>query len=163
MKKLLIDLEKIEGHLEKCGVKCDYYYHPANNGLLSLQEMATYAVVCRRCEKPNCVTSCPFQALEKGPDGILRRYNMRCTSCKTCAHACHSGVIWPTFIPYMFHNCDYCLERLKGGDAPACVKGCSCEAVRYGDLAEDKGNHMYAAGDRVIVRAARWERDEVKT
>ncbi len=159
LKKLLIDLEKFDEHNKSCKSSCSYYYHPENDGVLSLEEMATYALVCRKCEKENCVAACPFEALEKGEDKILRRYNMRCTSCKTCAHACHSGVILPEFIPYMSYNCDYCLDRLKDGEVPECVKVCSCGAVKYGDFEEDESKNLYKVGDNVIIRSIHWKRE----
>ena len=160
--KLYIDLEKFSEHKASCAEKCSYYYHPGNYGVLTLEEMVTYALVCRKCEKPNCVTACPFEALEKGEDKILRRHNMRCTSCKTCSHACHSGVILPDFIPYMAYNCDLCINRLDEGETPECVQGCICGAVRYGDLKEDKDNNIYAIGDNIIVRSVHWEREAAK-
>jgi len=156
--KLLIDLEKFEGHKANCPAKCSYYYHPSNDGMLSLEESVTYALVCRKCEKENCVTACPVEALEKGPDKILRRANMRCTSCKTCSHACHSGVIFPSFIPYMAFSCDMCLDRLNKGDIPECVDACACGAAQYGDFKEDETRNMYKVGDNVIVHSIHWER-----
>jgi Fe-S-cluster-containing dehydrogenase component len=158
VKRLLIDTGKMEEHREKCPSKCSYYYHPGNDGILSLEEMVTYALICRRCERENCVTSCPFEALEKGPDKILRRSNMRCTSCKTCSHACHSGVILPEFIPYMSYNCDLCLDRLEEGELPECVGSCSCGAIQYGDFKQDEENNMYAIGKNIIVRSVHWVR-----
>lgn len=162
MKRLLIDLEKFDEHQKECSYRCSYYYHPGNYGVISLQEMATYALVCRRCEKENCVTSCPFEALEKGPDKILRRSNMRCTSCKTCSHACHSGVIFPEFIPYMSYNCDLCLDRLKEGDVPGCVEACSCGAIQYGDFKEDEEKNLYTIGKNVVVHSIHWERNGIQ-
>jgi len=159
MKKLLIDLEKFDGHAEKCARECSYYYHPGNYGILSLWETVTYALICRKCEKENCVASCPFEALEKGPDKILRRHNMRCTSCKTCSHACHSGVIFPDFIPYMAYNCDLCLGRLEGGKAPECVDACACGAVKYGDFEPNEEKGLYAIGNNIVVNSIHWQRN----
>lgn len=161
LKKLFIDLEKFEAH-ENCGQGCSYYYHPGNDGMLSLQEMATYAVVCRKCEKENCVTSCPFEALEKNEDKILKRANMRCTSCKTCSHACHSGVILPEFIPYMAFNCDFCINQLKVTSVPECARACKCGAVQYGDFKEDEAKDMYAVGENIIIHSIHWQRNNVK-
>jgi Fe-S-cluster-containing dehydrogenase component len=158
LKKIFVDLEKFDEHEKKCSHKCSYYYHPGNDGVLSLQEMATYAVVCRKCEKENCVTACPFEALEKGEDKILRRYNLRCTSCKTCAHACHSGVILPQFIPYLAFNCDLCLDRVEEKRLPDCAKACSCGAVQYGDFKEDEEKNIYAVGKNMVVHSVHWER-----
>lgn len=162
LKRLLVDLEKFGEHKTKCRPKCSYYYHPGNYGVLSLEEAATYAVICRRCEKENCVTSCPFEALEKGADKILRRSNLRCTSCKTCSHACHSGVILPEFIPYMAASCDYCLERLEGGKLPECVDACGCGAIQYGDFNEDEEKDQFAIGKHVVVHSIHWTRDGAK-
>jgi len=160
--KLFIDLEKFEEHNKKCPSKCDYYYHPENSGILSLQEMVTYALVCRRCEKENCVTSCPFEALEKGNDKILRRYNMRCTSCKTCSHACHSGVILPEFIPYMTYNCDLCLDRLGKNETPICAEACKCGAIQYGDFKEDEEKDIFAVGKDIVAHSVHWARNGAK-
>ncbi len=162
LKKILIDLDRFSEHYKKCTFGCSYYYHPGNYGVLSLEEMATYALVCRKCEDENCVTSCPFQALEKGEDKILKRYNMRCTSCKTCAHACHSGVILQEFIPYMSYNCDLCIGRLGKNDVPQCVTSCSCGALQFGEYKEDEEKNMYAIGDNIIVHSVHWERETVK-
>ena len=32
---------------------------------MSVAELATYALVCRRCEEPHCVNACPFEAIEQ--------------------------------------------------------------------------------------------------
>ncbi len=159
LKKLFIDMEKLEEHKAKCDGECSYFYHPGNDGIMALQEAITYTLICRKCEKENCVNSCPFEALEKGPDKILRRANLRCTSCKTCSHACHSGVIWPEFIPYMAFNCDLCLERLKGGDTPGCVTSCSCGAVNYGNYKEDDLKDLYLVGNNIVARSVHWQRE----
>ena len=158
-KKLFIDLEKISEHMAKCKDTCDYFYHPDNSGIRSIWEMATYAVVCRKCDNENCVKACPNEALEKQADKVLKRYNMRCTSCKSCAYACHSGVIYPEFIPYHVSKCDYCLDRVSAEEDPDCVKSCKCGAIKYGEFKEDKTVDIYAIGENVVVRSVQWERN----
>ena len=157
-KKLFIDLEKLGEHVKSCKDKCSFFYHPNNSGITSLWEMASYALVCRKCEEENCVKACPAEALEKQPDKVLKRYNMRCISCKSCAHACHSGTIYPEFIPYLVSNCDYCIERLGWIDKPECVEACGCGAIRFGEFAENKAKDMYAIGENLIVHSVQWER-----
>ena len=69
--RLYIDLDICSSQCEKCTVECSYYYHqqrPVNNGIISIKELATYAIVCRRCEEPHCVNACPKEALSQQKD-----------------------------------------------------------------------------------------------
>ena len=64
--KLFIDLDIcFSGECKNCNLQCSYFYHPLNNGINSVAELATYALVCRRCEEPHCVNACPVEALEQ--------------------------------------------------------------------------------------------------
>lgn len=157
MKKLLIDLDAIEKDKD-ARMECDYFYHPDNNGLLRIFEIANFAVVCRKCEDAPCVASCPKDALEKDENKILKRYSMRCVSCKTCSHACPFGTIYPETIPYVIPQCDYCLDRLGEGKGPACVKTSRTEALQYGNFKEDEAKGICAVGDRVLVKVKKWQR-----
>ena len=92
-KRLLIDLQACDHcYAEQggCAVDC--------GGLLSVREQATFELVCRRCAVASCVLACPFGALERTDDGIIKRHNMRCVSCKSCALACPFGVIPDEFV-----------------------------------------------------------------
>ena len=85
-KRLFVDLDVCaKGPCEGCDIKCSYFYHPRNNGVISFIELVTYALVCRRCEEPHCVNACPKEALSQQKDKniLLVRHNMRCLSCKT--------------------------------------------------------------------------------
>ena len=65
LKKLYIDLDKcLDCEGEKCG--CSYNFHPGNDGITNVREMASFAVICRKCEQGTCVLSCPKEALDKG-------------------------------------------------------------------------------------------------
>ncbi|MCM8793918.1 MAG: 4Fe-4S binding protein, partial [Candidatus Omnitrophica bacterium] len=133
MKRLFIDLE-ICSKCPECVTKCDYFYHPHNKGITNLREFATFALVCRRCEDAPCVNSCYHQALEKQKDGILKRYRMRCTSCKSCSIACPFGVILPDFIPYLDSRCDFCIGIQE--NIPECVKTCPYKAIELKEVEE---------------------------
>ncbi len=131
--RLYIDLDVcLLGDCKECIINCSYFFHPENKGIVSVVELAAYYLVCRKCEEPHCVNSCPQDALEQqeDKDKQLIRHNMRCISCKTCSHACPYGTIYPEFVPYMVHNCDFCLGRRDEKDEPLCIKSCP-----YGALA----------------------------
>ncbi len=157
MKRLFIDLD-ICNRCEECKVCCDYIYHPDNNGITALREYATFALFCRHCEEAPCVNACYHDALERQPDGHLKRYMMLCTSCKSCAIACPFGTILPDFIPYLDSICDFCAGSQDG--VPSCVSGCPEKAVAFREVEEDPGSNIYLVGEKLAVRTAMWDREE---
>ena len=158
-KRLFIDLE-ICRNCKNCEVACSYFYHPFNDGIRSMREIGEFAVTCRKCDDAPCVSSCPKDALEKGEDGIVKRYNMRCVSCKTCAYACPFGTILPELLPYAVSRCDYCLDRLGPDELPVCVGGCEDNAIQYGDFEEDTKSHQFKVGEHLIVHSRPWKKEE---
>jgi len=159
-KRLFIDLDICaKGECKKCEIQCSYFYHPENNGINSVVELATYALVCRRCEEPHCVNSCPVEALEqqKDKDKLLIRHNMRCVSCKSCSHACPYGTIYPELVPLLIHNCDFCLDRRKGKDEPLCIKTCSYGALSIKSSDDKLDDNSFLVGDNLIVHSSHWQ------
>lgn len=157
-KRLFIDLDACNDCAE-CRVSCQYFYHPQNNGVASLREYVTFALFCRRCEEAPCVNACYHQALEKQPDGILKRYKMRCTSCKSCSIACPFGTILADFIPYLDSRCDYCIgvtERL-----PKCILSCPEKAIELREMdVDDPAAGIYLVGANLAVRSYKWLRED---
>jgi Fe-S-cluster-containing hydrogenase component 2 len=146
-------------------------------GIFSLREKATFELICRRCENASCVVACPFEAIEKTHDGIIKRHNMRCVSCKSCAIACPFGTIYAEMLPFYEVNCDDCLStaserstpsRRSGFiredldlefDPPPCVPACPHNALEYRavDPAEP-GVHI--VDEFLAARARKWVKAE---
>ena len=161
-KRLIIDLDRCDS-CETCAVSCGYFYraHEGDHGVVALRERATFALVCRRCEEPSCVDACRFEALERRPDGILERYNLRCVSCGCCAQACPFGTIYPDLLSFYVTTCDYCIGL--GGDAePPCVAGCAKDAITYRDVGDDEED-VHLLDEHLAVRARAWQRAEAAT
>jgi carbon-monoxide dehydrogenase iron sulfur subunit len=158
MKRLFVDLE-ICSRCEDCKVCCDYFYHPQNNGITNLREYATFVLICRHCEEAPCVNSCYHDALEKQPDGILKRYKMRCTSCKSCSIACPFGIIFQDFIPYLDSKCDYCIGL--AGKLPKCVTSCPDKAIEIKEIEENPEKDIYLVGEYLAVHSLKWIRDDL--
>jgi Fe-S-cluster-containing hydrogenase component 2 len=160
MKRLFIDLD-ICNKCEECKVACDYFYHPQNNGVASLREYATFATICRHCDEAPCVNACYHNALERQPDGHLKRYKMRCTSCKSCTIACPFGIIFQDFIPYLDSKCDFCVGTSK--ELPRCVSTCPEKAIEIKEIpAEDLEKDIYFVGDNLAVHTKKWSRDDIQ-
>lgn len=159
MKRLLIDLE-ICTECKDCTISCSYFYHPDNNGLTYIWEIANFALACRKCEDEPCVKACPNEALEKQEDKILKRYSMRCTSCKTCVWACPFGTIYPETIPYLISRCDVCIGRLEGKDVPECVTSCKDGGIKYGDFDEDIEKGHFKLTDNIVIHSIHWRKEE---
>ncbi len=162
--RLYIDLDVCAtGECKKCNIQCSYSYHPNNVGIISVAELATYYLVCRRCEEPHCVNSCPVEALEqqKEKDKLLIRHNMRCISCRSCSHACPYGTIYPENVPQLIHNCDFCLDRRDKENEPLCVKTCEHKALslKKGDIELDE--NTFLVGNYLIVHSTHWNREKV--
>ncbi len=159
MKRLFIDLE-VCAKCRECRVACDYFWHAQNNGITSLREYAIFALLCRHCEEAPCVNACYHNALERTEDGHLRRYRMRCTSCRSCTVACPFGVIFEDFIPYLDSSCDYCLT--KGSQIPLCAKTCPEHAIEFKEVGEDLEKDIYLVGEHLAVHTKRWSREDAQ-
>jgi Fe-S-cluster-containing dehydrogenase component len=154
--KLIIDLAKTRLQ-EESDIRCSYKHHPANKGLDALLEMIRFALICRRCESAPCVTACPRRALEKVPSatndaGILKRANMLCTGCGTCAIACPFGTIYTDLIPFPSSVCDVCQGRLAPGEKPLCVRTCQDGSVDYGVV--EPGGDLVEVFDGIVAKVA---------
>ncbi len=158
MKRLYVNLE-ICDKCSECKVCCEYFYHPQNNGITSLREYATFATICRHCEEAPCVNSCYHNALERATDGHIKRYKMRCTSCKSCSVACPFGIISQEFISYLDSRCDFCVGI--SGKLPKCVKSCPENAIDIKEVQEDLEKNIYFIGDNLAVQTLKWSREDI--
>jgi len=154
--KLIIDLAKCKLQGES-KVLCSYKHHPENKGIDSLLEMIRFALICRRCEAAPCIESCPVGALEKVPTenddfGTLKRANMLCTGCGSCAIACPFGTIYTDLIPFPSSVCDLSRGRLNEGGKPLCVTTCEDGSIDYREV--EVGGDLVEVFEDIVVKVS---------
>ena len=91
---------------------------------------ATVTTACHHCVEPACMTGCPVEAYEKDPvTGIVKHLDDQCIGCQYCTLTCPYEV--PRFNERLgiVRKCDMCSDRLKAGEAPACVQACPNGAI----------------------------------
>jgi len=155
-KKFVIDLDVCRD-CDVCSAQCGYHYHSgANDGVARLREVAGFELACRRCEAHSCVEACPSEALEAQPNGVLKRYNMRCTGCLSCGHACPFGNVVAAALQFRDAFCDLCAGT---EDIPLCVLTCDRKALRLEEVPEGQAG-MHVLGDRLVVKSTVWEKKE---
>jgi Fe-S-cluster-containing dehydrogenase component len=112
-------------------------------------------VLCNHCEDPPCVEACPTGASFKWEDGIVDIDHDLCVGCRACMMACPYTNRYYNDQPQHYfpqgmtpyeqertdrhqHNvvmkCDFCRDRVRAGQAPACVANCPTVARTFGDL-----------------------------
>lgn len=94
---------------------------------------------CMHCERPACVSACIVGALTKQEDGSVIWDDDKCIGCRYCMVACQFQI--PTYdydrsIDPHIRKCDFCNERRKEGQLPACVNICPNEALLFGKRSE---------------------------
>lgn len=87
------------------------------------------SVACMHCDDAPCVMGCPSACLYKDPESGLTLFdNTNCIGCHSCAMACPFGA--PSFNEEgKMVKCDGCIERLRQGLIPACVRVCPTGAL----------------------------------
>jgi len=115
-------------------------------------------ILCMQCEDPECLKVCPTGATFKTEEGIVLIDKEKCMGCRYCVVACpymarffydDSGK--PSDLPRMdsederngtVEKCDFCIDRVRDGQNPACVDACPYQARIFGD-ADDPNSEVH--------------------
>jgi Fe-S-cluster-containing dehydrogenase component len=104
---------------------------------------------CMHCDDPPCADLCPFAAQTKQPEGPVVINADLCLGGAKCRTVCpwhipqrQGGVgLYMSWQPVpagggVMYKCDFCIDRVRAGGAPACAEGCNRDAIVFGDKAE---------------------------
>lgn len=93
---------------------------------------------CMHCEHPACVSACPVGALRKQDDGPVTWDGGKCIGCRYCMVACPFDIPTFTWDEGLFgggakiRKCNLCIDRVRNGLEPACVKTCPTGTLNFG-------------------------------
>ena len=132
---------------------------------------------CLHCLEPACVSACPTTALYRQDDGPVSYDSDPCIGCRYCMLACPWGVPtsdWDSLKPKI-HKCTHCADRcsqpaptsrngkslssdesrkfLEDIIAPACVKACPADCLKFGtrdEMLEEAHRRMAARPGKYV-------------
>ncbi len=89
------------------------------------------SMACMHCENAPCISTCPVGCLKKDPETGFTVYdNTNCIGCHSCAMACFFAQPCFNGGTGKMTKCDGCVERVKRGMKPACVRVCPFGALQ---------------------------------
>lgn len=89
---------------------------------------------CHHCADAPCKKACPVEAIYRNKEGVVLIEEEECIGCKECVEACPFGAMQFDSRKERAVKCDLCLERLRNGNDPACVKVCPTQCIVFGDV-----------------------------
>lgn len=145
---LIIDQEACWG-CKACEVACKQEFDlPEGVRLISVAEEGprtingglefTFQVnVCRHCDAPSCLESCPEEAIYKRRNGIVVLDPDKCSGCRICIEECPYEAITFDDQAGVAQKCNLCHHRVAKGLIPACADNvCLAHCIYFGDSEE---------------------------
>ena len=141
---LLVDVSKCNG-CNGCVVGCKNWHALAagEQGRIRIVDVATgdfpgisrwiFPVMCMQCDYPPCVSVCRYQASFVAENGFVVVDAKKCVGCELCTLACPYGARVMRQGGKVADGCDFCVDRVQGGQLPYCVATCPTEALIFGD------------------------------
>jgi anaerobic dimethyl sulfoxide reductase subunit B (iron-sulfur subunit) len=98
-------------------------------------------MACMHCDDPPCIKACPCACIKKDAEtGFTVFDTAGCIGCRNCAMACPFGA--PGFEEEgKMLKCDGCVDRVRQGLKPACVRICPFDALNLYSEEEYKNVH----------------------
>lgn len=88
----------------------------------------TFAVSCRHCDEPLCISACISGALTKTADGAVTVDKSKCVGCGSCVMVCPYGAI-KVNADGAASKCQLCIGN--GDGTPMCVTKCPNNAIVF--------------------------------
>ncbi len=83
---------------------------------------------CNHCREAVCMWACPQECIDRDREtGFVVYDNEYCLGCGRCRTVCPEKA--PVILRGKMHKCDGCVDRVKAGLLPACVRVCPLGAL----------------------------------
>ena len=90
----------------------------------------TVCTGCLHCDPAPCLEACPVGAIERDVEfGLVLIRPDRCVGCGSCVSACPQQAV-SIGTDGIARKCDGCVELLRAGGQPACVRVCFTKAIQ---------------------------------
>jgi Fe-S-cluster-containing dehydrogenase component len=88
--------------------------------------------LCRHCDDPPCVETCPEEAIRKREDGLVIMDYDLCSGCRACIDACPYDAIAFDEAKSIAQKCNLCHHRVDQGLIPACADNvCLAHCIHF--------------------------------
>ncbi len=150
-KVIICDMDKCSG-CKICEYACSIYkdgvinWNRARIRHIRIEPVYDIAIVCRKCESPECIRACPREAISADGDGSMRIEKEKCNGCGWCVEACDFGALRLDRESKFAYTCDFC----DGFEQPKCVEVCPFEALEFTTLSRVSFSKRKKALLRVI-------------